>query len=189
MHTIGRHSLRKATLEINGSVIIDTCERPEPPIIGAEKEVLSGFLEFLRGTILCKRGGLSDEELRRPHDPSGLALLGMVKHLAAGERTWFRIRFNGEGLEDPRNPHDPAQYWRIAPEETTEAIVDFYNEEVAAARHIVASADLDTLAKVPPDAMRGMQLRWIVNHMIEETARHCGHADLIREAIDGQTGE
>ncbi len=66
---------------------MDTCIRPEPPFAGSEKEVLTGFLDFLRGTILCKVDGLSDEELRRPHDPSRMTLLGMVKHLADVERS------------------------------------------------------------------------------------------------------
>ncbi len=168
---------------------MDKCERPEPPVSGSEKEVLSGFLDFLRGTVLCKLDGLSDEELRRPHDPSGLTLLGMVMHLAGVERSWFRDVFLGEDLPHLWDAGDPLQYWRIEPHETTAEILAFYNAEVETARQIVANSELDAPAKAPKGDMRGLQLRWIVTHMIEETGRHCGHADLIRESIDGQTGE
>lgn len=168
---------------------MNNCERPEPPFAGPEKEVLSGFLDFLRGTILCKLDGLSDDDLRRPHDPSGMTLLGMVKHLADVERSWFREVFLGEDLSHLWDGDDPGKYWRIEPGETTDEILAFYNAEVARAREIVADADLDTLAGAPQESTPGLQLRWIVAHMIEETARHCGHADLIRESIDGQTGE
>lgn len=170
--------------------MMERCARPEPPASGTDKEVLSGFLDFLRATILCKLEGLSDEQLRRPHDPSGLTLLGMVKHLADVERSWFREVFLGEDLSHLWDPDDPGKYWRIEQDETTKSVLAFYNAEVAGARQIVMEAELDAVAAAPPSAaLHGLQLRWIVTHMIEETARHCGHADLIREAIDGQTGE
>ena len=168
---------------------METCDRIEPPIAGSEKEVLSGFLDFLRGTIVCKLNGLSEEQVRRPHDPSGLTLLGIVKHLADVERGWFREVFLGEDLAHLWDADDPGKYWRIEATDTTADIVASYDAEVARARQIVAETDLDTLAVAPAPDMEGLQLRWIVTHMIEETARHCGHADLIRESIDGQTGE
>lgn len=168
---------------------MDRCERPEPPVAGTEKEVLSGFLDFLRGTILCKLDGLSDEQLRRPHEPSGLTLLGMIKHLTDVERSWFREVFLGEDLSQLWDADDPGKYWRIEPDETTDEILAIYNAEVNRAREIVADADFDAVAAAARAKGPGMQLRWIVAHMIEETARHCGHADLIRESIDGQTGE
>jgi uncharacterized damage-inducible protein DinB len=169
---------------------MELCDRIDPPVAGSEKEVLSGFLDFLRATMLCKLDGLSDEEVRRPHEPSGLTLLGIVKHLADVERSWFRDVFRGEDFSERWNDPDPERYWRIEPGETTADILAFYNTEVEQARQIVAAAEMSDVAKAElPPKLAGLQLRWIVTHMIEETGRHCGHADLIREAIDGRTGE
>jgi len=168
---------------------MDQCQRPEPPISGTEKEMLSGFLGFLRGTILCKVDGLSDEDLRRPHDPSGMTLLGLVKHLTDVERSWFRETFMGEDLSALWDDDDPGRYWRIEPEDTTDAIIAGYLSEIDQANDIIARHILDDVVRAPRLNREGMQLRWIVTHMIEETARHCGHADFMREAIDGQVGE
>lgn len=168
---------------------MDTCVRNDPPFGGPEKPMLAAFLNWQRATLLCKLDGLSDEDLRRPHVPSGLTLLGLVKHLANVERSWFREVFAGEDLSGTWDPQDPDRYWRIEPEETTDQIVAFYQGEVERARVIVRNADLDDLARSPRPDQPGMTLRWIVMHMIEETARHVGHADLMREAIDGQIGE
>jgi uncharacterized damage-inducible protein DinB len=163
--------------------------RPEPPHAGTEKEMLLGFLDFLRATILWKADGLTDEELRRPHDPSGLTLLGLIKHLAYVERSWFQHRFLGAEVEFPWTKEDPDADWRIAPDDTTQAIRDLYRQEIDIANRVIAEHDLDAPARHVRPSHEGLQLRWIVTHMIEETARHCGHADFMREAIDGQTGE
>jgi uncharacterized damage-inducible protein DinB len=168
---------------------MERCERVEPPVAGTEKEMLSGFLDFLRGTIVCKLEGLSDADLRRPHQPSGLTLLGIVKHLADVERGWFREVFAGEARGGPGDTGDPDRSWHIDPGETTADVLALYASEVAKARDIVRKADMDAIAAAPGPDMVGVQLRWIVTHMIEETGRHCGHADLIRESIDGETGE
>lgn len=164
--------------------------RTEPPIAGTEKEILLGFANFLRDTIVFKMEGLTDEEVRRPHHPSGLTLLGIAKHLAYVERSWFQRAFLGEEVEFPWTEEDPDADWRIEPHETTQDVIDLYRQEVAISNRIVNDHDLDEVIRSTLRPERaGMQLRWIVAHMIEETGRHCGHADLIREAIDGQTGE
>jgi uncharacterized damage-inducible protein DinB len=168
---------------------MDADRRPEPPLAGTEKEMLLGFLDFLRATILWKADGLSDEELRRPHVPSGLTMLGLIKHLAYVERSWFQRSFLGADVEFPWTKEDPDADWRVEPNETTQAIHDLYRQEVDIANRIIADHDLDTPARKVDASHEGLQLRWIVTHMIEETARHCGHADLMREAIDGQVGE
>lgn len=168
---------------------MERCKRVEPPVAGTEKEMLSGFLDFLRGTIICKLEGLSDAEVRRPHEPSGLTLLGIVKHLADVERGWFREVFAGEARAGVADPEHDDRSWRIDPSETTADVLALYESEVARAREIVRNADMDATATAPGSEMEGLQLRWIMTHMIEETSRHCGHADLIRESIDGQTGE
>lgn len=167
-----------------------TGNRIDPPISGSEKDVLIGLLNFLRETILYKLEGLTDEEVRRRHQPSGLTLLGMTKHLAYVERSWLQRAFLGEDVEFPYTDEDPDADWRIEPNESTQDIINLYRREVAISNRIVNDHDLDEAIRSTRRPERaGMQLRWIVTHLIEETARHSGHADLIREAIDGQTGE
>ena len=124
--------------------------------------------------------------------PSGTKLLGLVKHLAFVERYWFQQIFAGRECEYPWTDEDPDADFRIEPHETTQQIVDLYVGECAENRSIVASASLDELArgrKKANDPRPGFNLRWILVHMIEETARHNGHADILREQIDGSTGE
>jgi uncharacterized damage-inducible protein DinB len=149
--------------------------------------MVMAFLDWQRATLLCKLDGLSDEELRRPHDPSGLTLLGIVKHLQGVEAAWFREDFAGEDPHSVTDPLPSASNWTIGPDETTQEVLDGYQREVERSRALTKAADLDDPAKHPGNAP-GLTLRWILVHMIEETARHNGHADLIREAIDGQTG-
>ena len=162
-------------------------ERVDPPSIGAERELLAAFLDSQRATLLWKIDGLSDADLRRRMPPSTMTLLGMVKHLAYVEQSWFGIRFAGEELPVPYTEADPDADFRVEPGETTAEIVAFYKQQVARSRAIVASSSLDDLARNVGDSK--LALRWIALHMIEETARHVGHADLLREAIDGATGE
>lgn len=166
-----------------------TDTRVDPPISGSEKEVLLGFADFLRQTILLKLDGLDDEQVRRAHQPSGLTLLGITKHLAYVERSWFQNTFLGEDVEFPWTEEEPDADWRIEPDETTEDIVTLYRREIAISNRITAKHDLNDAARKVSPSHEGLQLRWILAHIIEETARHAGHADLIREAIDGQTGE
>lgn len=168
---------------------MDRCQRTKPPYAAGEKEMVTAFLDWHRATLLCKLDGLTDEELRRPHAPSGLSLLGLVKHLGAVEVSWFRIDFAGEDPAHIPGLGEWEDYWRIEPEETTAAVIGFYHAAVARSRAITAGAALDDAARNPPAHTPGLTLRWLLLHMVEETARHNGHADLIREAIDGQTGQ
>ena len=161
--------------------------RPEPPDEGTEAETLHGFLEFHRATLLWKLDGLDDQQLRRPMVPSGTSLLGMVKHLAYVERWWFQQVWAGQEVTYPWTEEDPDADWRIGPEETTEEILALYRAECARSNEIVsAAASLDDIAQHP---RRKLSRRWILVHMIEETARHNGHADILREQLDGTTGE
>ena len=160
--------------------------RPDPPLAAAPVEMLSAFLDFHRATLLWKVEGLSDEELRRPLTPSGVCLLGLVKHSAYVERWWFRAVFDGEEVPFPWRSEDPDADWRIEPGETTQEVVALYRAEVERSRRIVAGAAWEDRAR-----QTGFDhtLGWILTHMVEEVARHNGHADILREAIDGQTGE
>jgi uncharacterized damage-inducible protein DinB len=166
-------------------------DRRDPPEAAPERDLLPAFLDYHRATLLWKVDGLSEPDLRRPLTPSGLTLLGLVKHLAYVERWWFQAVFAGEDIDFPWTDADPDADWRAGPDESPAAIFDLYRAEVARSREIVAAASLDDRARRPRTEPPGgdQTLRWIMAHMIEETARHNGHADLMHEAIDGATGE
>lgn len=159
----------------------------DPPRQAGERETLAGFLDLQRGVMLRKVADLDDESLRRSMTPSGLTLLGMLKHLAYVERWWFRAVFAGEDVTFPWTDDDPDADWRAESGESVDSIAALYREECARAREIVAAASFDDACISPKGD--SITLRWIVTHMIEETARHLGHADIMREAIDGATGD
>ena len=163
--------------------------RPEPPHVAGEVETLSGFLDFQRATLLWKLEGLDDEQLRRAMVPSGTSLLGIVKHLAYVERGWFQRVWAGQEITVPWTDEDPDADWRIEPDETTKDVLDLYEGECARSREIVAAASSLDEAVVHPRWKEELSLRWILTHMLEETARHVGHADILREQLDGATGE
>jgi uncharacterized damage-inducible protein DinB len=162
-------------------------ERRQRRATGDEREMLEAFLDFERDTLLWKLSGLTEEQARTKLTPSGMSLLGLVKHLAYVERSWFQRRFQGREVYVPWRSGDPDGDFRIDAEESFETVISFYRAEVEESRRIVAeTALLETLAH---ETDRPVTLRWILIHMIEETARHVGHADLMREMTDGQTGE
>jgi uncharacterized damage-inducible protein DinB len=160
--------------------------RQDPPSSAPEKEMLTAFLDYHRATLLIKVEGVSDEDLRRRPTVSSMTLLGLVKHLAYVERSWFQHVFAALEVDFPWTKADPDADWRIEDTDTTEDILNLYKTEVAKSREVIAAGDLEAIAK-REGADRS--LRWILVHMIEETARHNGHADIFREAIDGVTGE
>ncbi|MEA2486489.1 MAG: hypothetical protein QOF16_143 [Actinomycetota bacterium] len=164
-------------------------ERTDPPKSASEKEMLASWLDYERDTMLWKIDGVSGQNLRRPMVPSGTSLLGMVKHLGWVERGWFHKTFLGQDVDErvPWTKEDPDADFRIEPGETTQQVIDFYKEECRRSREIVARADVEDHAK--RSDRTEFTLRWILIHMIEETARHNGHADILREQIDGVTGE
>lgn len=163
--------------------------RPDPPLAAPPVEMLGAFLDFLRSTLLWKIEGLSDEEVRRPLTASGVSLLAIVKHSAYVERSWFQIRFAGLDVPTIWSEADPDADWRLEPEDTTEGIIALYNGECEKSREIVRNASWDDVAKGKSRNRRGWTLGWIMTHMVEEVGRHCGHADILRESIDGATGE
>lgn len=165
---------------------MDEFARQDAPYVAAEKETLVAFLDYFRATILLKMDGVSDEDLRRKLTASGLTLLGLVKHLAHVERYWFQLTFAGHDIKFPWTDADPNADWRIEPDESTETIIELYKEAIRQARLIVEAASFEDVAKKARDTI---SLRWIVTHMVEETARHAGHADILRENIDGVIGD
>jgi uncharacterized damage-inducible protein DinB len=164
--------------------------RPEPPSTGTERETLAGFLDFQRATLLWKLEGLDDEQVRRAMVPSGTSLLGIVKHLAYVERSWFQGVWAGQEASFPWTKEDPDADWRIEPGETTQDILELYDGECDRSREIVAKASsLEEVIQHPRRQEWRLSRRWILIHMIEETARHVGHADILREQLDGATGD
>lgn len=168
--------------------------RAELDRTAGEREMLTRMLDWYRATLLGKIDGLSDAQAReRAVPPSDLNLLGLLRHLADVERSWFRIRFAGEDLPplyyDEAHPTgDPDGDLHPGPEDTVAQARTTWETEVDAARAITAAAGLDDRARAPGPGRAPFVLRWVLVHLIEEYARHVGHADLLRERIDGTTG-
>jgi uncharacterized damage-inducible protein DinB len=157
------------------------------PFRGGEKKSLHVSLDRHRDVVLWKIEGLDDEQLRRPVTPSGTNLLGLVKHLAAVEYGWFCHTFGRMTELLPFDEDDENADLRVTPEETTADIVALYGRACAAADEVIDELDVDDVGT----AWFGetVSLRWVLIHMIEETARHAGHMDILRELIDGATGD
>jgi uncharacterized damage-inducible protein DinB len=168
----------------------EVTDRKEPGPSGGEREQLEAWLDYHRKTLLAKCAGLDGEQLALASvPPSNLTLIGLVRHMAEVERSWFRTRFRGEptGWIWVTSQRPDAEFEDVDPATAEEDYATFLRE-VELARAAIASSDLDdTYHNEFHDAP--MDLRWILNHMIEEYARHNGHADLIRERIDGVTGD
>jgi uncharacterized damage-inducible protein DinB len=170
----------------------DTDYRHDPVTTGEERATLAEFLDYHRGTLEWKCADLTPEQLaRRASPPSTLSLLGLVRHLADVERSWFRVRLAGEAVPpiffteaEPDLDFDGA----VADPDVVATAFGAWRNEVARAREIVSGFSLDdTFAH--PRTGETLSVRWLLVHMVEEYARHNGHADLLREAVDGQTGE
>jgi len=160
--------------------------RPEGPTSGPERPMLQAFLDWHRATLLYKCAGLTGAQLaEHPVPPSGLSLLGLVRHMTKVERTWFRQRFAGEPVDNVFGDNKNAEFEQTDP---ARAAADYarLTEEFKLADAAVAHASLDEEFTHNGEVM---SLRLIYLHMIEEYARHLGHADLLREQIDGATGE
>jgi uncharacterized damage-inducible protein DinB len=167
--------------------------RVDPPVRADERATLTGFLDYQRETIRIKCAGLDAAELaRRAVEPSGLSLLGLVRHLADVERSWFRRTM--AGLDAPPlyySDADPdGEFTNAAadPDQVVEAAAAWRAEVAFAERFVADAPDLDLLSAASRRG-RPVSLRWVLVHLIEEYARHAGHADLLRERIDGSTGD
>lgn len=163
--------------------------RTEPPYNGNEKDTLHGFLQFLRETIVVKCTGLTEEQMRLTPTVSSMNLLGMVKHLTIVERYWFQGVFLDADVDLPWSEEDPDGDWRTHEADTAAAALESYINECKISDQVLRDHLLDDLAAWATSDDERRSLRWIMVHMIEETARHAGHADILRESIDGSTGE
>ena len=166
-------------------------DRVDPDRIAPERHSLDQWIDYHRATLLTKCAGLTAEQLKtRAVPPSGLSLLGLVRHLTEVERWWFRMHANGEDLTFPHDPDSTGLDFTEVDDADAEADLALYVRECDLARAAVRDKDLDDVVPSKGDhPERTRDIRWIYVHMIEEYARHNGHADLLREAIDGATGE
>jgi uncharacterized damage-inducible protein DinB len=164
-------------------------ERPVPPLTGGERESLRVYLDFHRATLEWKCEGLTDEELRRRSmPPSSLSLLGLVRHMAEVERAWFRRTINGEDIPLLWSEEGDFQQAYDASGSTRAEAFGAWRTEVEHARRIEReAASLDVTAHQPRWG-KDVSLRIVMLHLIHEYARHNGHADFLREGIDGTVG-
>lgn len=146
---------------------------------GDERATLTGLLQFQRESMLRKVEGLDDAAAARTFVDSGTSLVWLLRHLSYAERVWVLERFAGAETAEP-----------VPPPGTADSLADAvaaYKQTWAEVDAVVAASDLDAVAPGQPD-LEPVNLRWILGHLLEETARHAGHADILRELIDGQTG-
>ena len=155
----------------------------EPVYAETERAGLCEFLEMEREALIEKLHGVSDEDARRAPTVSSLSLLGLVKHSAVWERRWFQVVVAGRSFpgEWPEVQPQDENGFRLTDDDTVDTVVVYYRDQIVASREILTTVDLDAPCAWPE--MAG-NLRWVAVHMIEETARHAGHADIIRETID-----
>ena len=176
---------------------VDEHGRPEPPPAGDEIETIVGFLEYQRATLAWKCSGLDGAGLSSTVGVSSMTLGGLLKHMAWVEDYWFSRRLLGR---DPAAPwdtvdwsSDPDWEWHSAATDPPEHLLALWEANVASSRaataESLADGGVERLAAKPWPNGESPSLRWILVHMIEEYARHNGHADLLREAVDGSTGE
>jgi uncharacterized damage-inducible protein DinB len=173
-----------------------TVERPDIPQVADETTMLVAYLEWMRATLRMKADGLDAAQLRQRLEPSTMTLGGLVTHLAWVESWWFTEIFLGQ---EPGEPWaslpwkaDKDAEWAVATSLTPDEIFAVWDAEVASARRVLSEAGgLDAIAVGHRRRKPGepLSMRWILVHMIEEYARHLGHADLIRESVDGSVGQ
>ncbi|WP_438388234.1 DinB family protein [Actinopolyspora saharensis] len=169
---------------------MNSIERPVPPMNADERAVLEGWLDFHRATLETKCAGVDDTQAATASvPPSGITLTGLVQHMAEVERNWFRRVLAGEQappIHDSRaDPHGTEGGFELAEGASLHEALSTWKAEVVGARECCADR---ALAETGHFAGHEVSLRWIYVHMIEEYARHNGHADLVRERIDGTTG-
>lgn len=164
-------------------------ERVGPPLTGDERETLRVFLDYHRATLAMKCEGLGDEDLRRQSmPPSTLSLLGLVRHMAEVERTWFRRVINGEDVPFVWSDKRDFQEAYDAREATRAEAFAAWEAEVEHSRRIEREAESLEVTAYFPKWGSDVSLRLVMLHLIHEYARHNGHADFLREAIDGTVG-
>jgi uncharacterized damage-inducible protein DinB len=165
-------------------------ERAHAPRVAGERQSLEAWLDFERLTLLHKCAGLTSEQLKqRAVPPSQLSLLGLVRHMTEVERWWFRMHAAQTDMPFPYDPDNTGQDFEGLENADAAGNIEAFKQEVELARAAAAETGLDEVVPSRGDhPERTRDIRWIYVHMIEEYARHNGHADLLRERIDGMTG-
>ena len=156
------------------------------PFGADEKQTLQVALDRHRDVVLWKLEGLSDDQQRRVMTPSGTSLLGLVKHLAAVEYGWFSTTFGRAHEQLPFDEQDEEADLRVEPCDTAADLVAFYGRAREASNLVVGELGLEDMGTSWFGAR--VSLRWVLVHMLEETARHAGHMDILRELLDGDVG-
>lgn len=177
--------------------VVDPDERTDPPLQGSEFDTLLGFLTFHRDTVRWKVSGLSTEQLARPHPPSDLTLAGLLRHLTYVENYWTKEILDGQDQGEPWAgvdwSADPDWDWHSAGGVAGDQLLAAFDAQIADSdRRLLAAWQAgggDAPSKKADRSGRPYSTRWIMVHLVEEYARHNGHADLLRESIDGRTGE
>lgn len=175
----------------------DESTRAEAPLRADEVTALRGFLNYQRDTFRWKCSGLTQQQLAQPHPPSSMTLGGMMKHLALNEVGWFGQTLAGQPYPAPFDAvdwdADPDWEWHTAADDSPQELRDIFDACVgqadAAIDEALSRGGLDAISDRESARDGAFSLRWILLHMLEEYARHNGQADLIRESIDGMTGE
>jgi hypothetical protein len=167
--------------------------RIDPSPASSEVVLLGQYLDYQRETILSKTEGLTHAQLSQTHPPSELTLAGLLYHLALVEENWVEVRFAGMPEREPWVgvdwQADPNWDFRVALDLQPERLRERYRQACERSRAVLKDTALEDLSTLPLRDGQRFSARWMVLHLIEETARHAGHADILREAIDGQVGE
>jgi hypothetical protein len=154
-------------------------DQKPPRVLGDERATLQSLLQYQRDSVVRKVAGVADEDARTSPVATGTSLLWLLKHLVMAETVWVLIRFAGRDLPLPDDMvHD---------DDTVGGAVEAYRRTWALVDEVVAAADLEDLCQTV-NSGELPDLRWVLAHLLEETARHAGHADILRELLDGATG-
>lgn len=169
--------------------------RRTPPVAGSEAATLVGLLNYGRDTLRWKCSGLGEDQLRQSMSPTTMTLAGLILHLTVVEAGWFNLSFAG-GVSMPgwmpiADLEDPDWAWKYAKEFGVDQLWEWFSEATDVSDKVIADAleseqGLDRLAA---NSEEPVSMRWLIGHMVEEYGRHNGHADLLRESIDGTTGD
>ncbi|MBP2703236.1 DinB family protein [Microbispora sp. RL4-1S] len=164
--------------------------RIRPPFVADERTQLVGWLDMQRAIVHWKCEGLSDEDAHRPVLPSSplMTMAGVVSHLRWTESTWFEVLFSGRPADGPQFRDDLEDADMMVEGVPLARLLDEYEQQCAVSNKIIAAHSLDEVGRHPEFRSAAATLRWMVIHMIEETARHAGHLDAVRELLDGQKG-
>jgi uncharacterized damage-inducible protein DinB len=173
--------------------MLPAMSRTDTPPAWDERTQLATFLDYVRDTARAKCEGVTPQDARKAPLPGSplMTLCGLISHLRWVEHYWFEVVFLGEELQGPlagATEDDPDPEMRTAVDIPLSQLLAEYEEQSARCRRLLADHDLNTEAKRPVRDGRYVDLRWVVLHIIEETSRHNGHLDIVRELVDGHTG-